>query len=334
MAEAAPTYRLVPCPRWLHRWSVGDPRLLFVLLALGAVVTSFRVGMADPVWPTRPWHLLPIDWQSRAAVPDRARPPARRLPSARSSRCWPWLVATSRSRPCVDRRVAIVGSGDVRPTARLVHGRVVDARVRRRLGPIDWTAAAGPTLAALSAWRSSSPSLAAGGSGRGPRCSAVACWSGHGAGHLGGLRVTQRPRRTDLACSTALFAQVVAAHARHRRRLDARRLGDGIASTPGSFACGDVDVGPAFTCRSSPGVVLRHYGLAARPRLHLLACVRSCWPSPCLSGPAGRGSADLVPRRVLRVAVQSWSGCRSSLGVEAWMMRFADGFAVPRCIRH
>jgi cytochrome c oxidase assembly protein subunit 15 len=32
------------------------------LLALGAVVTTFQVGMADPVWPTYPWHLLLIDY--------------------------------------------------------------------------------------------------------------------------------------------------------------------------------------------------------------------------------------------------------------------------------
>jgi heme A synthase len=32
------------------------------LLAVGAVVTTFRVGMADPVWPTYPWHLLLISY--------------------------------------------------------------------------------------------------------------------------------------------------------------------------------------------------------------------------------------------------------------------------------
>jgi cytochrome c oxidase assembly protein subunit 15 len=33
------------------------------LLTLGAVVTTFRVGMADPVWPTYPWHLLLISYE-------------------------------------------------------------------------------------------------------------------------------------------------------------------------------------------------------------------------------------------------------------------------------
>src|SRR6516162_1994804 len=49
-------------PRWLHRWAVLTVCATFVLLLLGAVVTTFRVGMADPVWPTYPWHLLLISW--------------------------------------------------------------------------------------------------------------------------------------------------------------------------------------------------------------------------------------------------------------------------------
>jgi cytochrome c oxidase assembly protein subunit 15 len=50
-------------PRWLHAWSVLTVCATVVLLALGAVVTTFQVGMADPVWPTVPWHLALIDWQ-------------------------------------------------------------------------------------------------------------------------------------------------------------------------------------------------------------------------------------------------------------------------------
>ena len=29
-----------------------------ILLTLGALTTSFRAGMADPVWPTEPWYLV------------------------------------------------------------------------------------------------------------------------------------------------------------------------------------------------------------------------------------------------------------------------------------
>jgi len=50
-------------PRWLHAWAVLTAGVTVVLLALGAVVTTFQVGMADPVWPTVPWHLALIDWR-------------------------------------------------------------------------------------------------------------------------------------------------------------------------------------------------------------------------------------------------------------------------------
>jgi cytochrome c oxidase assembly protein subunit 15 len=53
--------------RWLHRWAVLTVCATFVLLALGAVVTTFQVGMADPIWPTYPWHLLLVSWEEPKA---------------------------------------------------------------------------------------------------------------------------------------------------------------------------------------------------------------------------------------------------------------------------
>ncbi len=82
-------------------------------MALGGVVTTFRVGMADPVWPTYPWHLL-LDLVGRAEsrLRRRTHAPAGRLrrrllrdraggrPVVRPGRdgwlwlarrrCWPW----------------------------------------------------------------------------------------------------------------------------------------------------------------------------------------------------------------------------------------------------
>jgi cytochrome c oxidase assembly protein subunit 15 len=52
-------------PRWLHAWSVLTAGATVVLLAVGAVVTTFQVGMADPIWPTYPWHLALIDWHEQ-----------------------------------------------------------------------------------------------------------------------------------------------------------------------------------------------------------------------------------------------------------------------------
>ena len=51
-----------PVPRWLHAWAVLTAVVAAAAVAMGAVVTTFRVGMADPVWPTYPWHLLLISW--------------------------------------------------------------------------------------------------------------------------------------------------------------------------------------------------------------------------------------------------------------------------------
>src|SRR5260221_14763237 len=48
--------------RWLKYWANVTVAGTVVLLALGAVVSSFQVGMADPIWPTAPWHLAFINW--------------------------------------------------------------------------------------------------------------------------------------------------------------------------------------------------------------------------------------------------------------------------------
>ena len=46
-----------PVPRWVRVWAILTLVAAVVLLVLGGFVTSFRVGMADPVWPTEPWYL-------------------------------------------------------------------------------------------------------------------------------------------------------------------------------------------------------------------------------------------------------------------------------------
>jgi len=54
---------LRPIPRWLHYWAILTVVVTFCLLLLGGLVTTFRVGMADPIWPTEPWYLFFINWQ-------------------------------------------------------------------------------------------------------------------------------------------------------------------------------------------------------------------------------------------------------------------------------
>ena len=52
-----------PVPHWLHYWAILTVAATVVLLPLGALVTTIRAGMADPVWPTTPWYLAVTPWQ-------------------------------------------------------------------------------------------------------------------------------------------------------------------------------------------------------------------------------------------------------------------------------
>ena len=48
--------------RGLHGWAILTVVASACAIALGSVVTTFRFGMTDWVWPTAPWHLFVIDW--------------------------------------------------------------------------------------------------------------------------------------------------------------------------------------------------------------------------------------------------------------------------------
>jgi heme A synthase len=55
-------YTIRPVPRWVHVWAIVTVIATACLLALGGLVTTFRVGMADPIWPTTPWYLFSTSW--------------------------------------------------------------------------------------------------------------------------------------------------------------------------------------------------------------------------------------------------------------------------------
>ncbi len=52
---------VVRYPAWLRGWCLATAAVTFGLIAFGTLVTTFHVGMSDPLWPTAPWHLLLID---------------------------------------------------------------------------------------------------------------------------------------------------------------------------------------------------------------------------------------------------------------------------------
>ncbi|MGL6076393.1 MAG: hypothetical protein ACRC8S_19745 [Fimbriiglobus sp.] len=47
-----------PVPRWLRNWSVVTLIIAAAVVILGSLITTFKVGMSDPVWPTEPWFLM------------------------------------------------------------------------------------------------------------------------------------------------------------------------------------------------------------------------------------------------------------------------------------
>ncbi|HSQ55048.1 MAG TPA: hypothetical protein VLM40_04815, partial [Gemmata sp.] len=47
-----------PVPRWLMAVAILAAAAALVLLVLGQLVTTLKAGMADPQWPTAPWHLI------------------------------------------------------------------------------------------------------------------------------------------------------------------------------------------------------------------------------------------------------------------------------------
>ncbi|CAN5229921.1 COX15/CtaA family protein [soil metagenome] len=63
MSQASTTDPTNVLPRWLHVWTVVTGVAALGAIIGGATVTTLRVGMADPVWPTYPWHLALISWK-------------------------------------------------------------------------------------------------------------------------------------------------------------------------------------------------------------------------------------------------------------------------------
>ena len=64
MTDLCETVR--PVPRWLHIWAILTAIATIGLLTLGGLVTTFRVGMADQIWPTEPWSLFLINRQVKS----------------------------------------------------------------------------------------------------------------------------------------------------------------------------------------------------------------------------------------------------------------------------
>lgn len=331
-------------PRWLRLWAAATVALLFALLLLGAVVTSFQVGMADPSWPTRPWHLATVEWQDQKfgfliehshrlagfAVGGAVTILALGLWLTEGRPLLKWCGAVA-----IVVLLAAFGQlhGTLIKQQRLFNAALDIAPPAAPAPTIEpptpnWSVAAGPTVAALlvvagltfSALRRGSP-------GRGLRVLAVVLLVAVMAqGLLGGLRVYLNALfGTDLATVHGIFSQIVVALAvavlvgtTPRRITD-----DRWAPSPLTIRWVVVTATAVFV-QVVTGAVLRHTTSPLGPRIHLLLAFAVVAATIVV----GRQLAD-APRgiRRLKVALHALVGVQVLLGVEAWLSKFADGTA-------
>lgn len=315
----------------LHRWAVLTAAATFGLLALGSVVTSFRVGMADPVWPTRPWHLLLISWEepSRGFLIEHVHRLAGFVVGAIVSvlTLWLWLTEPKKALRYAGA-VAIVG---LLAAFGQLHGSLIQQQRRSaaagELLTPDWATAAGPTLTGLAVVVAlTGAMLLAGSPGRGLRALGIVLLVAVMVqGMLGGLRVYLNALLgTDLAVVHGSFSQIVLALTIAVAVLTGRRKPvPADAATVRAITFAAVAVYGQIVC----GAVLRHATTTWGPRLHLLvafvaviavfAAVRTLRAAPAGVLWLGRG---LIVLTVLQLM----------LGVEAWLARFSEGMTASQ----
>jgi heme A synthase len=315
-----------PSPRLLRLAAVGTLTLLFVLLALGAVVTSFHVGMADPIWPTRPWHLLTISWQEPSAgylIEHTHR--AAGFITGGAVALLAMLLWLTEPRPLVrwGGLAAIIG---LLGAFEQLHGSLfVQQKLLRETGELsapDWTMVAGPTIAALAVTGMVTLRSAITGPGGTLRLLGIGLLVAVMAqGILGGLRVYLNALfGSDLAAVHGVFSQIVLALAVAVVVLTGpRRIS---RPSPDLLRWGVIAAAVVFG-QIIAGAVLRHSDSPLGPRLHLLGAFLVVFATAAVS----RRSRGTVFRG-LAVLAASLAGLQVLLGVEAWMIRFRAGFSL------
>src|SRR4051812_48343172 len=207
-----------PSPRLLRLWAAGTLALLFVLLTIGAFVTSLQAGMADTDWPTRPWHLAGVNWQDSGfgyLVEHSHRLAGFVVGGAVSLLALGLWWTEPRRAGRWAGLIALVGLllafGQLHGTL-LTHQKLL--KETGTLTTPNWTAALGPTLAALAVVLPLAAGAAATGpAGGGLRLLGVLLLVGVMAqGILGGLRVYLNALiGPELAAFHGVFSQVVLA---------------------------------------------------------------------------------------------------------------------------
>jgi cytochrome c oxidase assembly protein subunit 15 len=331
-------------PRWLRYWAGGTLALLFALLTLGAFVTSFQVGMADPIWPTRPWHLLTIDWNEPKAgyLVEHTHRLIGFVVGGMVSilAIGLWLA----ERKPVLRWIGLIGLIALLGAFGQLHGTLIQQQTAWRkaqeaitspdqvvaLPQPNWFIAAGPTVVTLAVLALIVlVALRFGSVGRGLRALGVLLLVGVMAqGLVGGLRVyLDALLGTHLAATHGVFSQVVLAIAVcvfvGLRRPQEIPADDRMAHESAARRAAMILVLFVFG-QVIAGAILRHTQSPMGPRLHLLLAFAIVGGTLIV----GRFLAD-APRNVRRLyhGLLVLIVIQLALGIESWLIKYANGFS-------
>jgi heme A synthase len=325
MTDASTTF-VRPVPRWVRAWAVLTLILGVVLLTVGGFVTSFRAGMADPVWPTEPWYLAENFKLDLGYLVEHTH----RIVAFAVGGCaivlaiGAWLYEP-------EKRLRLFGLAAIVFLCLVFgafHGAMMQSwkEEKRLTGLAIGTGAA--TLAGVVALLSACCAAAAGRHpGRWVRALAgVSLIAVMIQGLLGGLRVFLNELvGTDLAAVHGVFAQVTFCLLVAVVILAApRRSGDALAGAdrPRYLRLSAALVGLLFI-QLVWAVIVRHQGSAAAQRLHLLTAFAvtgvAVWLSVLILG---------SPPVKARLGGQAYHllgllALQLMLGVEAYMGKFA-----------
>lgn len=313
--------------RWLRIWANITVAGTIVLLALGAVVSSFKVGMADPIWPTTPWALASIDWHepSTGFLIEHSHRLAGftigGIIAVLTLGLW-WTETHRRVR--YFGLLSLVG---LLAAYGQLHGTLIQQTKVLAPGlPLSVSATttgilvfalAAVLIAALATAYRHSP-------GWGLRLLAVALLLGVMVqGLLGGLRVHLNAILGEgLSVIHASFSQVVFGLAIVIALLCRRDSGQRAATlTPGTPTWSLIALIATYA-QIVAGATLRHTTSPFGPRLHLLLAFVSTVAIVITCGRLWRGNEarGWITGTLSIVALQL------ILGVESWLVRFADGF--------
>lgn len=312
-------------PAWLRDLGTLTVVAIFLLLGLGSVVTTFKVGMADPIWPTVPWQLALIDWTE----PD----PGFLVEHAHRAAAFAvggimallavlvWL----REPRSVVRWIGFAAIIGLLVTFGMLHRDLMRVPPTE---PLPWPMSANATLTfwAIAVVAAASGLLLPGG---GVRLGViVALGAVMVQGLLGGLRVRLNVYfGTDLAALHGVLAQLIFAGVAGLTVLlsvRARPPGASVAGGIRALAWGCVGV---LVLQLIWGAALRHTGWTTMQRLHFLtafvALAGIVWLIVQLGARREAWHTFGTAAVVLAVLVS----VQLMLGVETWFSKFSRGVA-------